>query len=88
MNNDSLNIAECIFFCFHSFAFFGDGKIEQEEIDANSYFLSEWIGEDEELLKNTIEKLWSGREENYRMLVMGIYRNPTFYCRSPQGQLK
>lgn len=64
MDNDSLNIAECIFFCFHSFAFFGDGKIEQEELDANSYFLSEWIGEDEALLKSTIEKTleWSQRE--------------------------
>ena len=64
MEDDTLNIAECIFFCFHSFALMGDGKIEKEERVANSYYLNEWLGEDEELLMNTIKKTltWTSKE--------------------------
>jgi hypothetical protein len=64
MENNTLNIAECIFFCFHSFAFLGDRKIEKEEIAANAYYLREWLSEGEELLMNTINKTltWTSNE--------------------------
>ena len=64
MNDSSLNIAECIFFCYHSFAFIGDMKIEQEELDANSYFLSEWIGDNEEELQQVKTKTLQWADEN------------------------
>ena len=64
MNDSSLNIAECIFFCYHSFAFIGDMKIEQEELDANSYFLSEWIGDNEEEVQQVITKTLQWADEN------------------------
>lgn len=64
MNKDSLNIAECIFFCFHSFSYLGDMKIEKSEMFANSYFLGEWIGEDEDEIKKVIHNTMTWSERN------------------------
>ena len=70
--NKTLNLSECIFFCFHTFAVIGDMKLEKEEMQASSVFLKEWIGNDEDLLQSTIESTLSWTERNVSKDVSSI----------------
>ena len=68
----TLNLSECIFFCFHTFAVIGDMKLEKEEMQASSVFLKEWIGDDENLIQSTIESTLHWSERNVRKDIDGI----------------
>ena len=70
--NKTLNLSECIFFCFHTFAVIGDMKLEKEEMQASSVFLKEWIGNDEDLLQSTIESTLCWTERNVSKDVSSI----------------
>ncbi|MEE2699794.1 MAG: hypothetical protein VYD71_00320 [Bacteroidota bacterium] len=64
MEEKQLSVLHCIFFIYHTFANFSDGKLDEQEKVAIAGFIKRWSGGDDELTTKIFNETANWAKEN------------------------